>query len=226
MKSAWLLLPLFALTVSTYADAQAVRIADVVSDPAAYLGKRIVIQGSFLFAEPIRESFTINQNGSKIEVFYYDLPGSDKQFILSQQNYSKTELTVSGIMQQYTNSAGSYFMKATSLRFERNTSPDPPGLTPVSYEEILSNPEKYLKKPVTMKGYFLYNEPVRQSFSFDQAGNIIEVLISDLSKIDREYILGQKKYSKKSLVVTGVLQTYVNSKNKYYINAYSVSLEN
>ncbi|KKQ94648.1 MAG: hypothetical protein UT18_C0009G0059 [candidate division CPR2 bacterium GW2011_GWC2_39_10] len=40
---------------------------------------------------------TIDQNGVLIEVFYRDLPGSDKEFLLAQQQYSKTLLTVSGI---------------------------------------------------------------------------------------------------------------------------------
>ena len=226
MKNVLCIMTLLAMTVTAHSQPKEVSYADIVSDPSSYVGKPIVMEGTFAYAEPMRESFTIDQNGALIEVFYRDLPGSDRKSLLAQQQYSKTLLTVSGILKQYTNKKHSYFVNATSLRLENGAAPAPSSLGLAAYSEILSNPGRYVRKPVTMKGSFVYSEPLRQSFSFDQGGNIIEVLISDLSRIDREAIFSQKKHSRKAVTVSGELLPYVNSAAKYYINASSVILEN
>ncbi len=215
-----------AVSASAYGQANEVSYADISSDPTKYVGKRVVMNGAFAYSEPMRESFTLNQNGSPIEVFYSDLPPNVKQLILSQQKSSKEQLTVSGTLRQYTNSARSYFIIASSVQFENSSVPVPPGVNSISYSDILSNASSYVNKQVTMNGSFLFSEPMRQSFTFDQSGNQIEVLVSDLSRIDRESILSQKKYSKVPVVVTGILLGYVNNPKKYYINAYSVRVTN
>jgi hypothetical protein len=220
------MMALLVVTFSAHAHAKEMSYADVVSDPTNYVGKPIVMKGSFVYSEPMRESFTFDQNGNLIEVFYRDLPGNDKEFILSLQKYSKVSLMVSGTLQQYTNRARSYFINASSLRVENGASPVPSNVNLISYADILSAPGKYVNKPVMMKGSFAYSEPMRQSFTFDQNGNRIEVLLGDLSRTDRELILSQKKYSKTPVTVTGVLQPYANNTNTYFINAYSVGVEN
>jgi hypothetical protein len=198
---------------------------DILANGPKYINKSVALEGSFLFSEPMRESFTIDQKGNLIEVFYRDLPGSDKALILSLPENSKAIMIVSGTLKQYTNNR-SYFIDATSMRLETGSLPIPTGLTPVSYGDIQSAPAKYLKKRIMMKGTFVYSEPMRQSFSFDQGGNVIEVLISDLSKTDREAVFAQKKNSRAGVTVTGELLSYVNNPKKYYITADSIMLGN
>src|SRR5574337_172119 len=214
-----------AVSASAHGQANEVSYADIASDPSKYVGKPVVMKGAFAYSEPMRESFTFNQNGSLVEVFYSELPGNIKQSILAQQKNSREPVIVSGTLRQYTNSARSYFIIASSVRFETGAaavSSDYPRA--ISYADIMSNPAHYLNKQVTMKGSFLYSEPMRQSFTFDQSGNQMEVLVSDLSRIDRESILSQKKYSKAPVVVSGVLLAYVNNPKKYYIIADSVKM--
>ncbi len=226
MKSIfWMIFLVAAASASAYGQAHQVSYADIASDPSAFVGKQVVMKGGFAYSEPMRESFTIEQNGNLIEVFYSTLASNVKQLILSQKKNSKEALTVSGTLKQYTNSARSYFIIASSVLFENGDAPAQLSANSISYADILSNAARYVNKQITMKGSFLYSDPMRQSFTFDENGNQVEVLVSDLSRIDREAILSQKKYSKVSVVVNGVLLAYVNNPQKFYITASSVMME-
>jgi uncharacterized metal-binding protein len=209
-----------------YTHAKDVSYADIAADPAKYVGKRVVMKGFFLYSEPVRESFTIDQNGNSIEVFYGSVSGHDRQFILSQRKYSKAEVTVSGILQRYTNSAHAYFINASSLSAENGSFSAPPRGDLISWPDILSAPDKYLNKQVMMKGSFIYSEPSRQSFTFDQSGTQIEVFLGDLSRTDRELIFSKKNFSKLPVTVIGVLQKYANKTQTFFINASSVFVGN
>jgi hypothetical protein len=210
--------------VAVGAEAKELSVASVLSDGDLYSGKAVVVRGDFLYSEPVRESFTIGQGDNTIEVFYRDLPGADKVFILSLPKNAKTSILVSGRLRQYANKARFYFIDATAVSHEGAVAVSSAAQATVSLFDILSDPGKYVNKPVTAKGEFQYSEPIRQSFTFGQNNKSMEVIVSDLSKIDRERILGQKKNSKVPVIVTGLLQKYANEDNRFFITAYTVTL--
>jgi hypothetical protein len=85
-------------------------------NPSKYVGKTVTMSGMFAYTEPMRGSFTFDQNGDLVEAFYEDLPQKDKDLIVSQRQDSKTPVVVvTGIVQRYTNDANKYFLKATSV---------------------------------------------------------------------------------------------------------------
>ncbi len=211
------------LSLAARAEAKELSVAGVLSDAETYANKAVVIKGDFLYSEPLRESFTLGEGRSTIEVFYRNLPGSDKLFI-SQRKNVKTTVVVWGRFMRYANMQHSYFIDAVSLKFEGASAPSPVAAPAVSFFDIQSDPAKYVSKPVTMKGLFLYSEPMRQSFTFEQNGKPIEVIVSDLAKVDRERILGQKKDSKIPVTVSGLLQNYANDEKRFFITAYTVTL--
>jgi hypothetical protein len=214
---------LCVFSLAAGAEAKELSVADVLSDPEAYAGKAVMVRGDFLYSEPVRESFTIGEGHSTIEVFYRNLPGGDKLFV-SQQKNVKSAVVVRGRFTQYANKQHAYFIDANSLKFEGAAASSTVAAPVVSFFDIQSEPSKYVSKPVTMKGLFLYSEPMRQSFTFEQNGIPIEVIVSDLSKIDRERILKQKKDSKIPVTVSGLLQNYANEKTRFFIAAYTVTL--
>ena len=209
-------------------EAAEMNVADLLAEAKNHVGKAVTVTGTFLYSEPMRESFTVAHDGSKIEVFYRDLSPDQKLFILSQAKNGKTALAVNGTVRQYANKERSYFMEAASLQYEGASAAVPASgaANAVSYLDILSDPNKYLNKTVTMKGVFLYSEPMRQSFGMEQNGKAIEVLLSDLSKVDRDRLLEQKKNSRVGVVVTGLLRSYANDSKRFFIIAYSAFLEN
>jgi hypothetical protein len=215
---------LCVLAVAVTAEAKEVSVGNVLSDGDLYANKAVTVRGDFLYSEPVRESFTIGQGDNTIEVFYRDLPGADKVYILSLPKNARTSILVSGTLRQYANKARFYFIDATAVRHEGAAAAVPATQATVSLFDILSDPAKYVNKPVTTTGVFLYSEPMRQSFTFEQNNKSMEVIVSDLSKIDRERILGQKKNSKVTVSVTGLLQKYANEDNRFFITAYTVTL--
>jgi len=223
---------LFIITLVTMAlaapvHAKEVNLDEITAAPSKYVGKPIVITGVFAYSEPMRESFTLNQDGGQIEVFLRDLPRIDKDFMLSQKRNIKTTITVSGMLQQYANSERSFFITASSLRYDTDaprSSPASSNKRFISYDDVQASPQTYVNKQVTMKGAFAYAEHVKQSFVFIQDGRNIEVLISDLSKADRELILSQKP--KRTVMVTGELLFYANDKKMFYLLAASVDMGN
>ncbi len=216
-------------SLAAVASAAELFVDDLVSDASKYVGKTVTVKGNFLYSEPMRESFAMTHAGVKLEIFYRDLAPNDKLFITSLHNNAKTAMVVTGILKQYANSQRSYFMDASTLQHEGSAAASPApasALSAVSYLDILQKPADYVNKPVTMRGAFVYSEPMRQSFTFEQNGKTMEVLLSDLSKLDRDRVLEQKKNSKVPVVITGLLQNYANDNKRFYIAAYSVSLEN
>ncbi len=208
------------------AEAKELSVAGVISDGEIYAGKAVIVRGDFLYTEPGRESFTIGQGNSTVEVFYRDLPGNDKVFLLSRPMNSKLSILVSGMLRQYANRERHYFIDATSVKYEGAAPAPVAGANVVTLFDIQSNPAKYVTKPVTMKGLFLYSDPMRQSFTFEQNNDTMEVIVSDLSKLDRDRILEQRKNSKIPVTVTGLLQKYANDEKRFFITAYTLTLGN
>ncbi len=211
------------LIAAAQVEAKDVQYGDILSDPSKYIGKAVTMSGRFAYTEPMRGSFTFEQNGTLIEVFYGDLPQEARDSIASQKEGAKTPVAVTGVLQRYTNIANKYFINATSVQMSGGNTSSSTGGVSILYESILLNPAKYLGKPVTISGTFSYNEPMRGSFTFEQNGNPIEVFYGDLPQRTRDLITSQKEGAKTPVVVIGVLQRYTNTANKYFINASSVS---
>jgi hypothetical protein len=222
-----LMIMLLTIAFAAPAYAKEVGIDEVAASPSKYAGKPVVMTGIFAYSEPMRESFTLDQDGSMIEVFYRDLPKNDKDFILAQKRSSKTTITVNGMLQQYANSDHSVFIVASSMRYDSEAQ-RPSSLSSnrrfVSYDDVQASPQTYVNKQITMKGIFAYGEPVKQSMTFSQDGMNIAVLVSDLSKADRERILAQKP--KTPVIVTGEVLFYVNDKKMFYLVATAVEVGN
>jgi len=215
---------LCVLAVAVVAEAKEMTVGGVLSDGDLYTNKTVTFRGDFQYSEPVRESFTIGTGRDTIEVFYRDLPGKDKVFLLALPRNAKTSILVSGTLRQYANKARFYFVDAVSVSYEGAAAAASAARDAVSLFDILADPAKYVNKPVTTKGVFQYSEPMRQSFTFEQNGKAMEVIVSDLAKIDRERILGQKKNSKTPVTVSGLLQKYANDDKRFFITAYTVTL--
>ncbi len=214
---------LLTLIMAAQAEAREIQYGDILSSPAKYIGKTVTMSGVFAYTEPMRGSFSFAQDSNLIEVFYGDLPQEMKALIASQQEGSKTHIVVTGVLQRYTNT-NKYFINASQLQIAGGNAPSPAGGASILYESILLSPAKYIGKTVTMSGTFAYHEPMRGSFTFEQNGNPIEVFYGDLQQRTRDIIASQKEGAKTPVVVTGVLQRYANSANKYFISASSVSM--
>ncbi len=210
----------------SHAEAKEVTYADILANPSKFVGKSITMSGIFTYAEPMRGSFTFEQNSHLIEVFYGDLPQKDKDFIASQRQDAMAPVIITGILQRYTNSTDKYFMNASLLQIAGGSSRPLPFGSAVLYSAIQLNPSKYLGKTVTLTGVFSYNEPARGSFTFDQNGDLIEVFYGDLPQQDKDLIGSQKQNGKTPVVVTGIVQRYTDGANKYFIKASSVGLGN
>jgi hypothetical protein len=216
---------LLTMIWTAQADAKEILYADILANPSKYVGKTVTMSGVFAYTEPMRGSFTFNQNDDLIEAFYGDLPQKDKDLIVSQRQDSKTAVVVTGIVQRYTNIANKYFMNASSLQIAGGVSRSASIGSSLLYSVIQSNPSKYVGKTVTMSGVFAYTEPMRGSFTFDQNGDLIEVFYGDLPQKDKDLIASQKREAKTPVIVTGIVQRYTNGANKYFINASSVSMQ-
>ncbi len=106
---------LLTMVWTAQVDAKEIIYADILADPSKYVGKTVTMSGVFAYTEPMRESFTLDQNSNLIEVFYGDLPQQDKDVIASQKRDAKTPVVVTGIVQRYTNDANKYFINASSI---------------------------------------------------------------------------------------------------------------
>ncbi len=219
----FLVIAFVTIIAAGQAEAKEVQYGDILASPAKYIGKMVTMSGTFAYTEPMRGSFSFAQNDNLIEVFYGDLTKEMKDFISSQQEGAKTPVIVTGVLQRYTNT-NKYFINASQLQLAGGNTSSSTGRVSIIYESILLSPTKYLGKTVTMSGTFAYNEPMRGSFTFEQNGNPIEVFYADLPQKTRDIITSQKEGGKTPVIVTGVLQRYTNSANKYFINASSVSM--
>ncbi len=219
-----LVIALLTMMWASHADAKEVTYADILANASKFVGKSITMSGIFMYAEPMRGSFTFEQNSNLIEVFYGDLPQKDKDLIASQRQDAKAPVIVTGILQRYTNSTDKYFMNASSLQIAGGSPRLMPVGSTVLYSSIRLNPSKYLGKTVTMTGVFSYNEPARGSFIFDQNGDLIEVFYGDLPQQDKDFIGSQKQTAKTPVVVTGIVQSYTDGANKYFLKAVSVGV--
>ncbi len=215
---------LLTMIWATQVDAKEIIYADILAVPSKYVGKTVTMSGVFAYIEPMRGSFTFDQNGTLIEVFYGDLPQKDKDLIASQKREAKTPVIVTGIVLRYTNIANKYFINASSLQLAGGISRSASIGSSVLYSAIQLNPSKYVGKTVTMSGAFAYTEPMRGSFTLDQNGTLIEVFYGDLPEKDKDLIASQKRNAKTPVIVTGIVQRYTNDANKYFIKASSVSV--
>ncbi len=219
-----LAITLLTMIWSAQVDAKEVLYDAILLNPSTYVGKTVTMSGEFAYAEPSRGSFTIEQSGNLIEVFYGDLPQKDKDLIASQRQDSKTQVIVTGIVQRYTDSANKYFIKALSVKIAGGMPASLPGGSSILYSDIQSGPSKYVGKTVTMSGEFAYAEPSRGSFTIEQSGNLIEVFYGDLPQKDKDLIASQRQDSKTPVIVTGIVQRYTNGTDKYFIKASSISV--
>ncbi len=221
-----LLLILSFTFLAHVAFAKEITYSDILSDPSQYVGKIGTMKGLFAYSEPLKESFTIDQNGRLIEIFYRDLPSRDKDTILAQRKHSKLPVTITGVIRRFENSSNAYYINASSLETSGSSAPAAASRVYVAYADILSNPVRYVGKTVSMKGNFVYSEPMRESFVFDQNGNMVEVFYRDLPQNSKDVILAQRKNSKKTVIATGVIQKFANNANTYFLNAISFSFDN
>jgi hypothetical protein len=202
--------------------AKEVTSAEVLSDLSYYIGKTVTLSGLFIYSEPMRESFTVDQNSKSIEIFYRDLSKNEKDVILAQKNFSRASITVTGVVQPYANRTNAFFLNATSLPAVSSASDTSVRAASIYYSDIVSDPLKYVGQKATLKGLFMYSEPMRESFTFDQNGHLIEVFYRDLANKDKDLILSQKKNAKVPVIVTGTIQQFTNKTNAYFMNASSV----
>jgi len=212
------------VNMATSGWAKEMNVAEILAEPTKFAGTTVTLKGAFIYSEPMRESFTIDQNGKQVEVFYRNLAKSDRDAILLLAKNSNVPVTVNGVVRFYTNSKSGCFMTATSVQIAGSPSSasakNIPGTAVASFADL----PKYSGKRVTVKGAFLYSEPMRDSFTIDQNGMVIEVFFKDIPKNERDVVLSQKKYSKQPLTVTGVVQPYTNSSNGCFMLATAISL--
>lgn len=212
------------MNMATPGCAKEMNTAEILAEPAKFTGSMVTVKGAFIYSEPMRESFTIDQNGNLMEVFYRDLAKSDRDALLLLTKYSREPVTVTGVVHLYTDSKSGCFMIATSVQIAGSpASASPKNITATAVTSIADLP-KYSGKRVTVKGVFLYSEPIRDSFTIDQNGMSIEVFFKDIPKNERDAILSQKKYSKEPVTVTGVVQRYTNSTSGCFMLATAVRL--
>ena len=88
-----------------------------------------------------------------------------------------------------------------------------------SYIDILLYPEKYIEKDIFIKGKFYYNYTERKSFVIKQDDNEIEIFYQNLSKKDQSTILNESNFSGTIVSVRGIVHSYANTKNSFYIMA-------
>src|SRR5512135_3119256 len=181
-----MMITLLTMIWTAQAYAKEILYADILANPTKFVGKTVTVSGMFAYTEPMRGSFTFNQNGDLIEAFYGDLPQKDKDLIASQKQDSKTPVVVTGIVQRYTNIANKYFLNASSLQIAGGSSRSLSGGSPLLYSAIQLNPSKYVGKTVTMSGVFAFTEPMRGSFTFDQNGDLVEAFYEDLPQNDKD----------------------------------------
>ena len=212
------------MSLATPGWAKEMNVAEILADPAKFAGSIATLKGAFIYSEPMRESFTIDQNGNHVEVFYRNLAKSDRDALLLLTKYSKVPVTVTGVVQFYTNSKNGCFMTATSVQIAGSPAPASARNITATAVASLADVPKYSGKRVTVKGVFLYSEPARDSFTIDQNGMMVEVFFKDIPKNERDIILSQKKYSKEPVTVTGVVQPYTNSASGCFMLATAVSL--
>jgi hypothetical protein len=212
------------MDMATPGWAKEMNATEILAEPTKFAGSMVTLKGAFIYSEPMRESFTIDQNGNQVEVFYRDLAKSDRDALLLLTKYSKVPVTVTGVVQFYTNSKSGCFMTATSVQIPGSpASASAKNITATAVASLADLP-KYSGKRVTVKGAFLYSEPMRDSFTIDQNGMAIEVFFKDIPKNERDVILSQKKYSREPVTVTGVVQHYTNSTKGCFMLATAVRL--
>jgi len=212
------------MSLATPGWAKEINAAEILAEPTKFAGSVITLKGAFIYSEPMRESFTIDQNGKQVEVFYRNLAKNDRDAILLLAKNSKVPVTVTGAVQFYANSKNGCFMTATSVQIAGSPAPaSAKNITATAVASFADLP-KYSGKRVTVKGAFLFSEPMRDSFTIDQNGLMIEVFFKDIPKNEQAVVLSQIKYSKQPLTVTGVVQPYINSSKGCFMLATAISI--
>jgi hypothetical protein len=151
------------------------------------------MSGNFYYKHVERKSFDLQQEDYEIEVYYERLPKKTQAAILSQKNFSKTPVTVKGVLKRFSNAKNSYYIMATNvqgLAIEKKTGGG------LHYTDILLSPEKYVGKEVTMSGNFYYKHVERKSFDLQQEDYEIEVYYERLPKKTQAAILSQRIFLK------------------------------
>jgi hypothetical protein len=116
---------------------------DILLSPEKYVGKEVTMSGNFYYKHVERKSFDLQQEDYEIEVYYERLPKKTQAAILSQKNFSKTPVTVKGVLKRFSNAKNSYYIMATNvqgLAIEKKTGGG------LHYTDILLSPEKYVGK--------------------------------------------------------------------------------
>ena len=218
-----LLIAILLIMASTAVSAKSINISEIQAHTTQYKDKSVVVEGNFLYAEPMRSSFTIDQNGSSIEILYSDLSSLEQDRIKSLKDYSKVPVTVTGAVRQYANKAGVPFLIATAISFSGETSGINDALL-VSLSDILADPSQYRDKMVSLIGTFAYSDPVRESLTLNQNGSLIEVFYPAVPVERRRGFLSISSGSKQQVAVTGVLREYANKAGEFFLAATAVEL--
>ena len=91
-------------------------LVDVIINPTDYLEKATIMEGEFDCNNTERKSFDMMQNDKRLEVFYgKHIPRDSWRPILSEKNFSKAKVSVTGILHKYSNQDNSYYLEATSV---------------------------------------------------------------------------------------------------------------
>jgi len=88
---------------------------DILLSPEKFVGQEVTMQGAFRCNNTERKSFDMKQGDNVIEVFYERLPKEAQASILSQENFSKTPVTVKGTLRRFANSENSYYIMASAI---------------------------------------------------------------------------------------------------------------
>lgn len=216
------LIPALVLILSTPVLAKDTLSSEILADLSTYIGKPVTMSGLFSHSEAARESFFMDQNGVLVEVFIRNLPKINKEYILSQRQNSKTQISVAGTIQGYSNKQNAFFLNASALQESGGSFYTFRKGLPASMADILDNPSAFIGRSITMTGMFSYSEPMRESFMLNQNDHPVEIFIRDIPKAQRDQVFAIEQDSKTEITVTGNLQAYANKENAYFMNATSM----
>jgi|GEM_PF-2330417 len=105
----------FDFSAMQVCSAAEVNYTDILLNPGNYLNRAVVMKGAFYYNNTERKSFDIKQGDNKIEIFYENLPRQKWAQILQQKNFSKADVTVSGIVKRFSNAENSFYITAADV---------------------------------------------------------------------------------------------------------------
>jgi hypothetical protein len=191
------------------------------------IGEELLVRGEFNYLMEDGETLQMRMGEGTVEVSYRGLAPDIKAAVRDLRNFSRTPLTVKGVLRQGGVAGNKILIEAEQLDIDATSTrlavASRRGI--VTVPEIRLNPFRMLNSQVTMEGRFNFREPARKVFRVWRGVDAIDVEYGQLSEALQKEVLMVPNFSDRPLKVTGVLRSTGRAEAAYQIEATALQIE-